>query len=701
MKKYVLFLVTAFFVTALMAGSTSALDVQPGVDLFETPPGFTEASPAIPADFFGPGSDPFVGTIALRGKSLKQEGANLGRTSTIVQRLTTAPLPDPYGGSAAVPIEIIALNLVSVEPIIVTYDGGLNPELWDVQVNLSSVDPQSTGTMTINQEYTGGGTFSADLPVTTRFTFIRQEDGHELVMDPMPLDVMLTPPIPLPPQPAQSCWSYEVDFPIVTSDGSSSVDHDGNPLTPMISVGPSSNFVAGGCGFTASGERPIGFDPVNYQQKVLDPETAAWAAHGVQPTNPLDHFKVYDVDTVLTAHTVTLEDQFDQGEVEQGTLVRIDRFANPVDKNGEGIADPNAHLVWYRFVPTAWVPSCSLTVENQFGVQKLMVGRPQYLLVPAEKVEPGSEFPVNLDHYKCYQVCDNEGPINASVTLDDQFGHEDVLVTYPCWFCNPVSKNGEGIISEVDHLVFYQINPMGSYFIDITAVDQFGSHVLHVDSSRWLGVPTEKHEWRCDIISPYTLIKLSNVAAEPKGGAIEITWVTLTEINSAGFNVRRSLTKDGVYSKINVEVIPARGNELQGASYAFVDADVTRGLTYYYRLEEVDLNGKGSTIATVSATLRAGATPAAFKLHQNCPNPFNPTTEITYDLPVDCHVTLEVYNVIGQRVATLVNEFQEAGNKVVRWDSRDAKGLAETSGIYFYRLQAGDFTAVKKMVLLK
>ncbi len=88
--------------------------------------------------------------------------------------------------------------------------------------------------------------------------------------------------------------------------------------------------------------------------------------------------------------------------------------------------------------------------------------------------------------------------------------------------------------------------------------------------------------------------------------------------------------------------------------------------------------------------------PAEFAVTQNYPNPFNPVTRIEYALPENCRVRLSVYNARGQRVAILVNGEQTAGHKTVTWD---ASGLA--SGIYFYRLRAGDFTAGGKMVLLK
>lgn len=88
--------------------------------------------------------------------------------------------------------------------------------------------------------------------------------------------------------------------------------------------------------------------------------------------------------------------------------------------------------------------------------------------------------------------------------------------------------------------------------------------------------------------------------------------------------------------------------------------------------------------------------PVQFILSQNYPNPFNPITEIEYALPKDCHVRLEVYNILGRRVVTLVDVQQKAGYKRVRWDA----GLF-ASGIYFYKLQDRDFVETKRMILLK
>jgi hypothetical protein len=94
--------------------------------------------------------------------------------------------------------------------------------------------------------------------------------------------------------------------------------------------------------------------------------------------------------------------------------------------------------------------------------------------------------------------------------------------------------------------------------------------------------------------------------------------------------------------------------------------------------------------------------PEAFALANNYPNPFNPATTIKYALPEASNVTLEIYNVVGQVVRTLVADHQNAGRYVVQWDASNDSGHSLSSGIYFYRLQAGgEFLEVKKMLLLK
>ena len=93
--------------------------------------------------------------------------------------------------------------------------------------------------------------------------------------------------------------------------------------------------------------------------------------------------------------------------------------------------------------------------------------------------------------------------------------------------------------------------------------------------------------------------------------------------------------------------------------------------------------------------------PQQFILHNNYPNPFNPATTITYDLPEAANVVLKIYTVLGREVRTLIYSRQQPGPQSVVWDGRNARGMKVSSGIFIYRLQAGDLVQAKKMILLK
>ena len=93
--------------------------------------------------------------------------------------------------------------------------------------------------------------------------------------------------------------------------------------------------------------------------------------------------------------------------------------------------------------------------------------------------------------------------------------------------------------------------------------------------------------------------------------------------------------------------------------------------------------------------------PTQFALEQNYPNPFNPTTEIRYALPQRSDVQLVIFNALGQQIRTLVSRTQDAGFHEIMWDGKDSNGQSVASGIYLYRIAAGNFSAVCKMILMK
>jgi flagellar hook assembly protein FlgD len=106
-----------------------------------------------------------------------------------------------------------------------------------------------------------------------------------------------------------------------------------------------------------------------------------------------------------------------------------------------------------------------------------------------------------------------------------------------------------------------------------------------------------------------------------------------------------------------------------------------------------------SELRSQTVTVKTDARSLA--LYQNHPNPFNPSTTISFTLPEKSATTLSIYNVNGELVTTLVNRALEAGFEEVTWNGRDANGNQVSTGVYFYRLCAGKRTLTKKMVLLK
>ncbi|MBU8920540.1 MAG: T9SS type A sorting domain-containing protein [Bacteroidales bacterium] len=199
--------------------------------------------------------------------------------------------------------------------------------------------------------------------------------------------------------------------------------------------------------------------------------------------------------------------------------------------------------------------------------------------------------------------------------------------------------------------------------------------------------------------APSTAVNLTSFSAYEHDGYVEVEWTTASESNNAGFNIYRSENKEGVKVKLNGVLIPAAGNGLEETIYVFRDYGAADGEVYYYWFENVSVDGKTGMNGPAQSSRQD--IPMAFSLAQNYPNPFNPVTNIKYSLPWDSRVKLTIYNVLGQRVAVLVDCSQERGYRTARWDGKNTNGADVSSGIYFYKLQAGSFEETKKMILLR
>jgi hypothetical protein len=179
---------------------------------------------------------------------------------------------------------------------------------------------------------------------------------------------------------------------------------------------------------------------------------------------------------------------------------------------------------------------------------------------------------------------------------------------------------------------------------------------------------------------------------------VRLDWTTATETNNAGFEILRFAQNDCGWEKVGL--VPGFGTTTQPKSYSFGDENVTTG-TYKYRLKQIDFDGSFTNSNEIEVEVEVDFTPKAFVLYQNYPNPFNPSTIIKFEIPNvgtrdRVSVRIIVYDVLGNEVATLVNEEKQPGAYDVELDASSL-----STGMYLYKLHAGTFVQTKKMILAK
>ena len=249
------------------------------------------------------------------------------------------------------------------------------------------------------------------------------------------------------------------------------------------------------------------------------------------------------------------------------------------------------------------------------------------------------------DGFVCLDVSDPTNPVYV--------GRYD---TYPsstgtyegAWGCYPFFPSGNVIISDIS---------TGLYVLDFLPDN----------------VPVELNSFTYRITGPY----------------IELNWKTATEKNNKGFEIQKSSDKNAWNA---VDFVPGFGTTTDLHTYKYLDKDPLRGISYY-RLIQQDFNGTNKIYDPIEVTFNE---PFQFTLQQNYPNPFNPSTRIIYNIGKDSHVNLTIYNALGQKVKTIVNEFKPAGQYEIKFN---ASGFS--SGIYIARIESGGLSKMIKMSLLK
>lgn len=184
-------------------------------------------------------------------------------------------------------------------------------------------------------------------------------------------------------------------------------------------------------------------------------------------------------------------------------------------------------------------------------------------------------------------------------------------------------------------------------------------------------------------------VELTSFSANYLDGVVKLKWVTATETNNYGFEVERK-TDNSNYESIGF--VQGGGSSTNRLTYNFVDNNLLSN-KYYYRLKQVDFDGSVEYSNEVQVEIDGLND---FKLYQNYPNPFNPSTVISWQSPIGSNQMLKIYDVLGNEVAILVDEFKDAGYYETEFNASELP-----SGLYFYQLRSNYFNKTKKMMLIK
>jgi hypothetical protein len=285
--------------------------------------------------------------------------------------------------------------------------------------------------------------------------------------------------------------------------------------------------------------------------------------------------------------------------------------------------------------------------------------------------------------------------VYRSGTVNAKFGYadgtfcaslEDWKIAVPFFDANSISKSVSFVAGDDLHLSgasLGDVDLIGTPISGITTdIDGETRHVTHP----YMGADE-------NLATPLP-VELTSFSALVLGGDVKLNWQTATEVNNYGFEIERAIDNGQLiidnWEKIGF--VDGHGNSISPKQYSFIDANSVSG-KIQYRLKQIDNNGKYEYSQEIEIEL---GILIEFSLSQNYPNPFNLVTTINYQIPVGGIVTLKIYDVIGREIKTLISEAKSAGNYSIEFNASEL-----ASGVYVYRLSAGNFNSTKKLLLMK
>lgn len=304
--------------------------------------------------------------------------------------------------------------------------------------------------------------------------------------------------------------------------------------------------------------------------------------------------------------------------------------------------------------------------------------------------EIGVDEPVLISHPKILTTQNSVNGYEVKASIKSRTGISSATLFWSVDTTagyNSILMNNTVNDTFVANIPFQNLNTKVFYYISAASVS--GKTFVKPITS-----PSGSYSFTVDTVVP---VELLNFNASVNSNSVILNWETSSEINNSGFAVERRSEQNNETNWSEVGFINGKGNSANTNRYSFSDEELTPG-KYFYRLKQIDFNGTFEYSSEVEADVNS---PMIFALEQNYPNPFNPATKIKYTVgdgykTSSIYVTLQVYDVLGTEIVTLVNEEKAPGIYTIDFD---AKSLS--SGVYYFTLRAGDFYSTKKMILIK
>ncbi len=264
---------------------------------------------------------------------------------------------------------------------------------------------------------------------------------------------------------------------------------------------------------------------------------------------------------------------------------------------------------------------------------------------------------------------------------------------------------------DVTNQVITDTDQTFNVLVDVSSSADYGDDIgLQIYSDEQLTVldPARKSTNTYPATCTKTLnMGVNEFQAQSQADGVMLQWQSNSEGQTAGFNVFRSLSLSEAFQIVNPSLIPCSPDASANQTFSFLDTEVCINMEYWYKIEQVQAAGAKEMSEPISITYMSThaaenkVNPATFALENNYPNPFNPSTTLTYSLADMGPVRLELYDMHGRHVRTLVDQHQGAGRYRVNWDGLNAQNQGVANGVYVVILKAGNQRFSQKVTLLR